>query len=241
MGFSIELSGTTTPLGYHLDEPIELDKDKEWHICLTSFVTYNSIFNVTEDNNELLLLNDYDNNNIPTENFDGHVSIPPGTYEVEDIIDELNDHKKCREAKFVATINPITYKIKLFCKLKSIDLRPQKSVAHLLGFSKKIIDRNTTVHSDTIVNIFPVDAIRIRCNLIDSNYENGKKNGNIIYSFPLDTKPGTKIVQRPTQLHYFPLNTNYIKEVYIQIVDQENRPINFQGERITLGLYIKSD
>lgn len=240
MGFSIELSGNSSPLGFRLDEPIELDKEKEWHICLTSFVTYNSIYNVTEDNNELLLLNDFDDNNIPTEDYDGHVSIPPGTYEVEDIVDVLNEHKICRKAKFVASINPITRKIKLFCKSKSIDLTPQKSIARLLGFSKRIIEKGTTVHSDTIVNIYPVDAIRIRCNLIESNYENGKKNGNIIYSFPLNTLPGTKIVQMPIQLHYFPLNTNYIKEVYIQIVDQDNRPINFQGERITLGLYIKS-
>lgn len=233
MGFSIELSGRTSKLGYRLNDPINLDPNKEWQICLTSFVVYNSICNVTEKNNEFVLLGE--ENDVPT-----RFCIPPGSYEVEDILNVIFSHKECEEAKFTATINPFTRKVKVLCKLKKIDFSSPRSIGQLLGFSPQIIERNESVFSDEIVNIYPVNSIRIKCNLIESNYENEKSKGNIVYSFPLNTIPGAKIVQIPSQLRHYPLNTFIIKDVFVEIVDQENRIIDFGGEIITLELYINS-
>ena len=232
MGFSIELSDKSSNLGYHFEEPIQLDTDRDWHICLTSFVVYNSINNVTEKNNELILIDD--------NGIHDRVTIPPGTYEVAEILDQLRIHPKCQEAKFNALIQEATRKVKVFCKYKKIDFTSKSSLGHLLGFNnKRIVDKNTNGHSDSIVDIFPVNAIRLRCNLIESNYENGKARGNIVYSFPLNTPTGEKIVQIPAQHRYYPLNTHEIREIFIQIVDQDDRPVDFEGETITLELYIK--
>lgn len=233
MGFSIELSEKSSDLKYHLEEPIHLNTDKDWQICLTSFVVYNSINNVTEKNNELILIDD--------NGIHDRVTIPPGTYEVVEIVEQLRMHPKCQEAKFTIVIQESSRKIKVLCKHKKIDFTSIKSLGRLLGFSnKRIIEKNVTGHSDLIVDIFPVNAVRLRCNLVESNYENGKSRGNIVYSFPLNTPTGEKIVQIPAQHRYYPLNTYEIREIFIQIVDQDNRPIDFEGEKITLELYIKS-
>ena len=113
MGFSIELSDKSSNLGYHFEEPIQLDTDRDWHICLTSFVVYNSINNVTKKNNELILIDD--------NGIHDHVTIPPGTYEVAEILDQLRIHPKCQEAKFNALIQEATHKVKVFCKYKKMD------------------------------------------------------------------------------------------------------------------------
>ncbi|MBP1527229.1 MAG: hypothetical protein H9Q66_04845 [Spiroplasma ixodetis] len=233
MGFSIELSDKSSNLGYHFEEPIKLDTDKDWQICLTSFVAYNSINNVTEKNNEFDFIDDY--------GVHEKVSIPPGTYEVAEILDQIRLNEKAQEAKFTGIVQPNTRKIKIICKNRKVDFTAPNSLGRLLGFSnKRIIEKNTNGYSDSIVDIFPVNAIRVRCNLIESNYENGKSRGNVVYSFPLNTPTGEKIVQIPAQHRYYPLNTYEIREIFVQIVDQDNRPINFEGETITLELYIKS-
>lgn len=56
MGFNMELSEKSSNLRYHLEEPIHLNTDKDWQKWLTSSVVYNSINNLTEKNNELILL-----------------------------------------------------------------------------------------------------------------------------------------------------------------------------------------
>lgn len=249
MGFSIELIGKDSTLSYKLNEPITLDENKEWEICLTSFVCYNSINNVTHRNNEMAFADDNDNekdlitidyseetNEINPNSF----RIPPGTYEVEDILREINGNPMSKENSFQSSANPVTRKVEVFCKNKRINFTSSRSIGQLLGFSKQVIEKGRTVHSNILVDIYPVNAIRIRSNLINSNYENGKSRGNIIYSFPLDSKPGTKIVQIPSQFRYYPLNTYHIREVYIEIVDQNNRVIDFDGETISLEFYIKS-
>lgn len=48
----------SSKLGYIFEEPIHLDPDENWQICLTSFVVYNSINIVTEKNNEFHLVDD---------------------------------------------------------------------------------------------------------------------------------------------------------------------------------------
>lgn len=87
--------------------------------------------------------------------------------------------------------------IKIVCKNKKININLSNSIGRLLGFSKRILDNGTTASSNIMVDIFPVNAIRIRCKLIELNYENGKSRGDIVYSFPLNTHTGEKIVQIP--------------------------------------------
>ncbi len=232
MGFSIELCGKTSKLGYTFEEPIQLDPNRNWQICLTSFVVYNSINNVTKKNNEFHLVDD--------KGAHDKIIIPPGTYEVQELLDQIRLDKKTQEAELTAIVQPNTRKIKIVCKKKKVDFNLSNSMGRLLGFSKRVIDKDTTAYSDIMVDIFPVNAIRIRCNLIESNYENGKSRGNIVYSFPLNTPTGEKIVQIPSQHRYYSLNSNLIKEIYVQIVDQDDRLINFEGETITLELYVNS-
>lgn len=232
MGFSIELSEKFSKLRYCMDPPILLDPNKDWEICLTSFVVYNSINNVTTTNNKIVFIND--------DNTRQEAHIPPGTYELKELINQLKDNPVCQAHQFNASIIEITRKVKLTSLLSKIDFTVPNTLGHLLGFSKKrILEKEETAFSDSMIDIFPVNTIRIRCNLIESNYENGKSRGNIVYSFPLHTPTGEKIVQIPPQLRFYPLNSHTIKEIYVEIVDQDDRLINFEGETITMELYIK--
>lgn len=231
MGFNINFTGNTSKLISRYEEPIKLDTHKDWQICLTSFVVYNSINNVTEKNNKLYFIDDA-----------GHyhdVVIPPGTYEVAEILDLINMHENAKKAGFTGVANLSTRKIKILSTKMKVDFSRPNSLGRLLGFSKRIIGKNESAYSDIMVDIFPVNSICVRCNLIECNYENGKSRGNIIYSFPLNTPTGEKIVQIPAQHRYYPLNTYEIREALVQIVDQDNQLIDFEGEKISLELYVK--
>lgn len=53
----------------------------------------------------------------------------------------------------------IARKIKIVCKKKKIHLNLSNSIGRLLGFSKRVIRKDTTVYSHIMVDIFPVNAI----------------------------------------------------------------------------------
>lgn len=56
--------------------------------------------------------------------------------------------------------------------------------------------------------------------------------------FPL-VAPGYKIVECPRNVIYFPITKSTIDSITLTILDQNNQPINFRGEHISIRIHIK--
>ena len=128
-------------------------KDGNYVIGISAFNTYNSIFNITSENNKLMV-------------FDGLLYwkvlvIPPGAYEIEQINDEitrqlqteaesLGDNHKVLEDN-TATLHSVIY-LKLGYK---IDFSQPVTSRELLGF-ESIVLSNPYNYSENKVNIIDI-------------------------------------------------------------------------------------
>ena len=122
------------------------------------------------------------------------------------------------------------------CNYK-VDFTIQNSIASLLGFKKKIYEKGYSRSSNNI-NINAVNSIKVLCNVANGSFDNGLQSHSIYEFFPRE-RSGAKIVESPTNLIYYKLNTEVINTVSINLVDQENNPIHNFDEKITIVLHIR--
>lgn len=229
MSLTLTLEGNSSLLQASYMPPIVLVGD--WTIGLVDFHTYNSIPNVDETNNVIVV-------------GDHPVQIPEGTYELEEINETVNSILRNRQKDKSSKVNFINIRGNnntLKCEIESpfeVDLSLPNSIAPLLGFEPRVLPPLRKHVSSRPVDIVQVDDIRIECSIAAGSFDNGRSS-HIIYGFYPDVSPGYKLVQRPATIIYYPVTTNIVSEVKIRIVDQKNRPINFRGEHITVRLHLR--
>ena len=162
------------------------------------------------------------------------VIIPPGIYEIEDI----NAYLKPRVPngkKFWLLLNKNTLRVEMGGTV-GVDLSSPQSIGQLLGFERKIYPRQGHYYSTGRVDIFPINMIKITANIVKSNIVDNKRFADTIYEFPLNANPGEKIVERPSVLTFYKVNIDLLHQLHLKIVDQDNRLIDFQGEKISIVL-----
>jgi len=76
------------------------------------------------------------------------------------------------------------------------------------------------------------------CNIANGSFDNSRQSHSI-YEFVPTVRSGSKLVQSPTTLIYYELNTAIINSLTIDLVDQENRPIHNFEEKLTVVLHIR--
>jgi hypothetical protein len=167
------------------------------------------------------------------------IEIPEGLYELDELIEEIKKNKRVQEAEVQFDILKNQKKIKINPKYAFLDFNVENSMNKILGYAKRTLSPNTFTISDYNVDIFSINCIKIKINVINYNYENGKFNDNCIYQFSLNTPTGEKIVIEPANPKYVPLNTDVIRELWIDIVDQDNKPINFGHVPVTMEFHIR--
>lgn len=231
---TLTLTGDSSSLTSHFHPEIELDKRYNYSCCLLDFSTYNSIPNVHENNNKFY----YKHANTDKYKI---IEIPVGSYEIDDIGVYLSKvlHKIDPKINFRLTGNKNIMKSIIETSV-TIDFTKPGCIGKLLGFDRKILHDSTNYTSDNIVNIQHISAIRIDCNLTSGSYHNGK-NTHTIYEFNPTVNPGYKIIEKPKNLIYLPMNRHRLNNVNITIVDQNGEFINFRKELITCRIHIKRD
>lgn len=222
----------------------ELDPDKLYTISLISLSTYNTIANVNSTNNKL----HYD---------DKSMTIPEGHYEIDDInrvirthlgVEYKNNeyfHKLLKEKSvkpsdnfFNIYPNPNTLKCSVLSS-HTIDFTKENSIGKLLGFKSRVLSPLEIHESDNTVNIFDINYINVECNIAMGSVVNGVPTHSI-YTFYPDVAPGFKINERPAKPIAYPINTRFINNITIKIVDQLGRLVDFRGELISLQVLIDS-
>lgn len=233
MSRTFTLSSRESVLRASIYPPITLDDGDSYVLGLINFISSNSIPNVDENNNKFYYGDE------------GVVKIPEGSYELSDIIAHItqsidNNEKEMAEEDRTALMinaNKNTLKCEIKCN-KDIDFSEPDTIGSLLGFKQEILEKNIRHTSDFGLDILKVNCISVECNLITNSYNNGKPV-HILHMFYPVVPPGYKIVENPLNVIYLPINTRYIDEIILKIVDQDGNLINFKRELITVRLHLK--
>lgn len=224
--FTLTLSGgDSSVLEANYFPPIELSPNHQYSLALVELLTFNSIPNIDEGKNKFYYT--YNEKSYT-------LTIPPGSYEIEDIHNYLQKILQKRGVSFELRPNNNTLcsEIKSDC---TINFEPSDSIARLLGFNNKSLTPNKIHISDLPVRILKVNSVGIECNITGGAYINGKKVHIIHEFFPI-APPGYKIVEVPKNLIYLPITVHAIDHLQLRLIDQDGELVNFQGEIISIRL-----
>lgn len=230
---TVSVSSLSSTLRTTLFPPLQLQKEKQWEAALLDFTTYNSIPNIIEGVNNKLHF-------IKNKSLFGQtdvIEIKTGSYEVTDINKEFQS--KLGKENFELRANNNNLKCEIKCKYY-IDFTQPGSIGSLLGFSSSvgILEPNIYHSSPKTVDIIKVNTINISCNIIQGAYKDGS-NQHILHTFYPTVPPGFKIVEKPHNLIYLPLNTTYVSDIVLNVLDQDGNAVDFRGEVITIRLHIR--
>lgn len=234
--FTVTISNSSSTLRSTLFPPLHLTAKNKWEIALLDFTTYNSIPNIIEGvNNKFHYFKKKDvQDSSETREV---VEFQTGSYEIYDINREIQ--KKLGKKIFELTANNNNLKSEIKCQFY-IDFTQPGSVGSLLGFPSNttLLEPNILHTSVTTVNIIKVNTINITCNIVQGAYKDGS-NEHILHTFYPTVPPGFKIVEKPHNLIYLPLNTIYVSDIVLNVLDQDGDTVDFRGEVITLRLHIR--
>lgn len=230
--YTVSVTGNSTHLHSVLFPPIRLDVNKEWEVALLDFTTFNSIPNIIAGENNVFYYGSEENTSTNEK-----IVFETGSYELEDINRRLKNELGEDTISLVANNNLL--RSELTCKFY-VDFSKKDSIGSLLGFSREqatLKPNEKHLGADT-VNIIKVNVLNITCNIVHGAYNNGS-DGHILHSFYPNVGPGYKILERPHNLVYLPINVTLISDIVLDVLDQNGEPVDFRGEVITLRLHIK--
>lgn len=223
--FMLTLSGTSSLLETHYFPPIELNPTKDYVLGLVELLTFNSIPNIDVGNNKFYV-------------DDQVITIPTGSYEIEDIANYLRD--VLDRANISIEIKPNNNTLHSYIKCsRKIDFQPSDSIGRLLGFTPRVLEGNVLHESDSPVTILKINALNVECNIASGAYTNERKVHTIHQFFPV-VPPGYKIIEVPKQIIYVPIAVRAIQHLQIRLVDQNGDLVNLRGEILTVRLHVKS-
>jgi len=161
------------------------------------------------------------------------IEIPEGSYEVMDIVKEIQKHFP----DFNLQVNSSTMKATLMTNAVVWDFTKPGLGTKLLGFYGITIPGFPFL-STRKINVNNINVIRVQCNIANGSFLNGNKS-HTIHSFYPQAPPGYKIIEVPKNILYFPVNKQILDTVTITFADQDNKPIDFNGEETTITCHIK--
>jgi hypothetical protein len=221
MSFTVSITGKGSSLITNYSPTLELRGDYE---CgLLYFSTFNSIPNIDERNNKFYY------------GEDEAITIPEGSYELQDICDYLKSNMKDSVLKL--TCNNNTLKTNIFCS-KDVHFNKSNSLGKILGFGTETVKANISSESQYPVSILSTTIVRIECDVISGSFVNGRAS-HIIYEFVPNVPPGYRIIEIPKNLIYFPVNQSSINAISIRLLDAENKQVNLRGEEVQLYLHFR--
>jgi len=238
------LSGNTTDFTTYISPQIQFYSNKQYEAALLSVDTYNSIPNITDENNKFMYSND---KGVTWKT----LILSKGSYELQAINDEIqrqmiiNDDYDSVKNEYYINISANVSELKSIINITNesylVDFRIENSIGPTLGFP------STSSHigygynkSEEIVNITKVNSVLINVDIISGSYVNGNQSF-VIYSFnPNKVSPGYKIDERPNpKLIYYPVKGHTINSIRVWLTDQNNNPIDLRGETVTVTLHLR--
>lgn len=222
--------------------PIDIS-DGIYQVALQKLNLWYSFYNIAEQ---------YNNNTFKY--YDGttwkDVIITDGQYSINQLNDALH---RIMDANGDSTTDPVTgqplYDVKIVPNFSTLRVRIEVSNSYevdltvsdlndLLGFDKIIVD--STQEGSKVANINRgINTLQLHCDIISSSYQN-EITTDLLYSFVPNTPPGSNIEIAPRHEIYLPIRIPYqIRNIRIYITDQLQRPVDLNGEPVSVLLSIK--
>lgn len=107
-----------------------------------------------------------------------------------------------------------------------------------MGFKNREYAANVKHESDTLVNITKTNCIYIDSNLVMGSFVNGKQC-HTIHEFYPNVPPGYKIIEVPTHLVFYSINSTSITHASIILKNQDDELIDLRGEPVSIRLLIQ--
>ena len=226
--------GESSDFTVYFNPPILLDHSKDYKIALVGTDIWYSWYNITEKNNKFKYHNGTDWITI---------KIPGGAYNISDLNREI---KRLVEAggdeddPIVIRANFNTLKSRIIIADDyQVDFDIDNSLRDLLGFEGKTLSAGLHEGKNQ-VDITNIHSILIKCSLVSSSYLNGKTS-DIIYTFSPNKPPGSLLSIQPNQLIYARISrTSEISAITMKVTNQDNELIDFNGERTTFFIQLKT-
>jgi len=232
----INISGDKSEISVQFNEPISV-KDSS-RIALTGASIWYSWYNFIENTIRYRANND---------DWIGDwiiIKFPDGMYDDSDIISFLEEY-------FNGEAMPFSLKVSHTMSKFILDLKPGYSVdfmntSEILGFMKSYTN-NTHNNKEFIAENIPnitrgVDRILIHCSIVDDSFTSTDRGvfvkSDVIYSFIPNVDTGSLINIQPNKPKYLAINTDSIRNIKMKITDQDNRPIDLNGEKVSYELEI---
>jgi len=199
---------------------IPLDIRKNYEIALISSQIWYSWYNITESNNKYFYKSD---SGVPK-----WLEIPPGSYKIRDLNDEIKFLIKQKGSIFVLlessilleiliddessiTLKPNHNTLKSFIEIKNSYgcFRILHSVDKVIGFAEQYLGTNGIHDSENPVNITNINSLQIHCSFVNGSYINGLTS-DLLYTVSPNVLPGYLIQVEPKQIVYVPIkNSNW--------------------------------
>ena len=190
---------------FNFSEP----KHNSSKLGLIRLSVYNSVFNITERNNQFIFTNPQSFHQVGAAKIS---IIPPGSYELTDMVDII---KQETNNNVLIQVDKNTMKCKMEVLHGVINFDVGNSVASLLGFDKQIYSKSKYT-TNKIVDIMGINTINIHCNIISRAKDNGKDT-DILYTFNLFEPPGYLINIIPTNILYQNVTKDRIEYIEFHI------------------------
>ncbi|KAF0701850.1 protein ALP1-like [Aphis craccivora] len=113
--------------------------------------------------------------NLDTVNVNDNITIPTGTYELEDLESVINKLKPDYITFFELKSDSNTLQCKISCS-HEIDFSIENSIATLLGFRNVVHTTGSTHESENTNNIMKINCIKIECNLTSDSFCDGSRS-----------------------------------------------------------------
>ena len=225
LSLTFTLTGKSSILEAHIFPPIDLSEHKSYVLGLVELLTFNSIPNIDSGNNQFKVGKE-------------EITLPTGSYELEDIKKYLEAALKQKDISITLEANNNTLNSEISCS-ETIDFTSENSIAPLLGFNKRILEKGTVHISNQPVKILKINTLRVECNLTTGAFINEERVHTIHEFFPA-VPPGFKIIKIPKKIIYLPVFVSSISYIRLLLVDQSSNLVNFRGEEVTIRLHLKS-
>ena len=207
--------------------PLQLDKRFEYEIGMMFFSVYNTVFNITKDNNSIFFTK--------AEGL-SEIKIDPGAREIKNI----NSYLQNKIGKDLISIEADTSTSKCIM-INKVEIK-MGTLGKVLGFDQKIYKPGKH-ESQNKINITNILTINIQCSIADGGYltcGDQASASNTIHTFPAYNVPsGYKYVEQRKPPIYFPVSTKNIEKINIKITDQDGNLIYFNDENIIISLHLK--
>ena len=207
-----------------LNEPQIFKEDCDYILSLLRLETSAFFPNITEENNMFYYSPDKE------------LKFQTGAYDIEDINKYIQNFIPDENIKIDLNKSSGHVLIKLKNGYK-IDFTKNKTFRKMLGFDANILDKPLNI-SENICNVISSQKIFITCDIIKGSYLNDKRS-SILYSFSNNYQYGELISLKLSDKESHLLREKRFQIINFSFMDDEGKPIDFQGNSVNMTIRIQ--